>query len=70
MKYCICLSKLHASRTHARTCHFETRSELDTEKKVAFASVATALAKKDLPVPGGCVGCSNSETVGARANYI
>ena len=30
----------------------ETRSELDTEKKVELlASVATALAKKDLPVP-------------------
>ena len=30
----------------------ETRSELDTEKKVELlASVATAFAKKDLPVP-------------------
>ena len=34
--------------------HFDTRSELDTEKKVELlASVATALAKYDLPVPGG-----------------
>uniref|UniRef100_A0A336KSM0 CSON014564 protein n=1 Tax=Culicoides sonorensis TaxID=179676 RepID=A0A336KSM0_CULSO len=34
--------------------HLETRSELDTEKKVELlASVATALAKYDLPVPGG-----------------
>lgn len=33
--------------------HFDTRSELETEKKVLFASVATAFAKKDLPVPGG-----------------
>ena len=31
--------------------HFETRSELDTEKNVLLlASVATALARKDLPV--------------------
>ena len=30
----------------------ETRSELETEKKVELlASVATAFAKKDLPVP-------------------
>ena len=34
--------------------HLLTRSLLDTEKKVElFASVATALAKYDLPVPGG-----------------
>lgn len=34
--------------------HFETKSELDTEKKVElFASVATAFARYDLPVPGG-----------------
>merc|ERR1719357_1492358 len=34
--------------------HLETRSELETEKKVELlASVATALARKDLPVPGG-----------------
>mmetsp|Transcript_4736 Transcript_4736/g.16654 ORF Transcript_4736/g.16654 Transcript_4736/m.16654 type:complete len:247 (-) Transcript_4736:192-932(-) len=33
--------------------HLETRSEEDTLKKVLFASVATALARKDLPVPGG-----------------
>uniref|UniRef100_A0A2M4AEB4 Uncharacterized protein n=1 Tax=Anopheles triannulatus TaxID=58253 RepID=A0A2M4AEB4_9DIPT len=34
--------------------HFDTRSELETEKNVElFASVATALAKYDLPVPGG-----------------
>lgn len=35
--------------------HFETKSEEETEKKVELlASVATALAKYDLPVPGGC----------------
>jgi hypothetical protein len=34
-------------------CHLETRSEEETEKKVAAASVATALARYDLPVPGG-----------------
>ena len=34
--------------------HLETRSADETEKKVELlASVATALAKKDLPVPGG-----------------
>jgi len=35
--------------------HFDTRSEDDTEKKVELpASVATAFAKYDFPVPGGC----------------
>ena len=34
--------------------YLETRSEEDTEKKVESASVATALARYDLPVPGGC----------------
>lgn len=35
--------------------HFDTKSDDDTEKKVELlASVATALAKYDLPVPGGC----------------
>lgn len=35
--------------------HLETRSEEDTEKNVElFASVATAFARYDLPVPGGC----------------
>ncbi len=34
--------------------HLETRSDEDTEKKVElFASVATAFARYDLPVPGG-----------------
>jgi len=33
--------------------HLDTRSADDTEKKVASTSVATALAKYDLPVPGG-----------------
>ena len=33
--------------------HLLTRSEEDTLKKVDFASVATAFAKNDLPVPGG-----------------
>lgn len=35
--------------------HFETKSELETEKNVELlASVATAFARYDLPVPGGC----------------
>jgi len=33
--------------------HLETRSLLLTAKKVLSASVATALARYDLPVPGG-----------------
>lgn len=34
--------------------HLLTKSELETDKNVElFASVATALAKYDLPVPGG-----------------
>lgn len=34
-------------------CHLLTRSEELTLKKVLFASVATAFAKYDFPVPGG-----------------
>ena len=33
--------------------HLETKSLLDTEKKVDSASVATAFARYDFPVPGG-----------------
>ena len=34
--------------------HFETRSDDDTLKNVELlASVTTAFARKDLPVPGG-----------------
>jgi hypothetical protein len=33
--------------------HFEIKSLELTEKKVEFASVATAFAKYDFPVPGG-----------------
>jgi hypothetical protein len=34
--------------------HFDTKSDDETEKKVElFASVATAFARYDLPVPGG-----------------
>lgn len=34
--------------------HLETRSDEEMEKKVElFASVATALARYDFPVPGG-----------------
>jgi hypothetical protein len=33
--------------------HFDTKSDELTEKKVESASVATALAKYDFPVPGG-----------------
>ena len=37
---------------HLSPNHLDTRSELETEKKVELlASVATAFAKKDLPVP-------------------
>mmetsp|Transcript_15667 Transcript_15667/g.51284 ORF Transcript_15667/g.51284 Transcript_15667/m.51284 type:complete len:270 (-) Transcript_15667:160-969(-) len=34
-------------------CHLDTRSEEDTAKNWASASVATALARNDFPVPGG-----------------
>jgi hypothetical protein len=34
-------------------CHLLTRSDEDMAKKVESASVATALARNDLPVPGG-----------------
>ena len=35
-------------------CHFETRSEAEIDRNVELlASVATALARYDLPVPGG-----------------
>ena len=34
-------------------CHLEMRSDDDTEKNVESASVATALASSDFPVPGG-----------------
>lgn len=33
--------------------HLLTKSDELTEKKVLFASVATALARYDFPVPGG-----------------
>ena len=48
-----------ASSKRVLTCfydspiHFETRSEEEIEKNLLSASVATALARKDLPVPGG-----------------
>ncbi len=44
----ICFTNLSLS-----PCHFDTRSEDDMAKNVESASVATALAKNDLPVPGG-----------------
>jgi len=34
-------------------CHLDTRLDEDTAKNVASASVATACARYDLPVPGG-----------------
>jgi hypothetical protein len=35
--------------------HLDTRSDEETEKNVELlASVATALARNDFPVPGGC----------------
>ena len=33
--------------------HLDTKSDEETEKKVESASVATAFAKYDFPVPGG-----------------
>ena len=39
--------------THTYTCHLDTRSLELMAKNVESASVATAFAKNDLPVPGG-----------------
>ena len=39
-------------------CHLETRLDDDTDMNVASASEATAVARYDFPVPGGC-GCKN-----------
>jgi hypothetical protein len=43
----------HSPPTHTHTCHLETKSLELMAKKVESASVATAFAKNDLPVPGG-----------------
>jgi len=44
--------------------HFDTRSDDDTEKKVELpASVATAFAKYDFPVPGGYTNTQHSSWV-------
>lgn len=40
-------------------CHFETNVAEETAKKVESASVATALAKYDFPVPGGYMNISS-----------
>ena len=61
----ICLTSFSDS-----PCHLETRSDDDIAKKVESASVATAFARKDLPVPGGpyskipvVQGCGSSSLV-------
>mmetsp|Transcript_6330 Transcript_6330/g.9648 ORF Transcript_6330/g.9648 Transcript_6330/m.9648 type:complete len:259 (-) Transcript_6330:165-941(-) len=41
------------TRRSLSPCHLLTKSAEDTVKKVESASVATALAKNDFPVPGG-----------------
>jgi hypothetical protein len=43
----------HLTHLSDSPIHFDTRSELETLKNVLFASVATAFARNDLPVPGG-----------------
>jgi hypothetical protein len=45
-------NKFRTSRSLS-PCHLEIKSALLTEKKVESASVATAFAKYDFPVPGG-----------------
>eukprot|EP01139_Manchomonas_bermudensis_P020887 Amastigsp_a680174_25.p3 type:complete len:123 gc:universal Amastigsp_a680174_25:946-578(-) len=47
------ISKRLLTRRSDSPIHFETRSDDDTEKNLQSASVATALARYDLPVPGG-----------------
>lgn len=45
-------------------CHCVTRSDEETEKKVEpRTSEATACARKDLPVPGGCTKDTQSQQV-------
>mmetsp|Transcript_17118 Transcript_17118/g.65314 ORF Transcript_17118/g.65314 Transcript_17118/m.65314 type:complete len:224 (-) Transcript_17118:223-894(-) len=50
---CLAISKRLRTSFSDSPCHLLTRSEELTAKKVASASVATALARYDLPVPGG-----------------
>ena len=47
------ISNKFLTRRSLSPCHLLTRSLDDTAKNCASASVATALARKDLPVPGG-----------------
>lgn len=45
----LAISKRFRTRRSDSPCHLETRSAEETEKKVESASVATALARNDLP---------------------
>ena len=50
----LALSKRFLTIFSDSPCHLDIRSELEMEKNVdSLASVATALARYDFPVPGG-----------------
>jgi hypothetical protein len=49
----VCVALCKGTYRSDSPIHLETKSLLDTLKKVLFASVATAFAKKLFPVPGG-----------------
>jgi hypothetical protein len=53
-RFALAISKSCFTNFSDSPSHFDTKSDEDTEKKVEFeASVATALAMNDFPVPGG-----------------
>mmetsp|Transcript_11900 Transcript_11900/g.17856 ORF Transcript_11900/g.17856 Transcript_11900/m.17856 type:complete len:202 (+) Transcript_11900:508-1113(+) len=49
----LAISKRFLTSFSLSPCHLLTRSEEETEKNVESASVATAFARYDFPVPGG-----------------
>lgn len=46
------ISNICRTRRSDSPCHLDTKSEEDIAKNVLSASVATALARNDFPVPG------------------
>ena len=68
----LAISNIWRTRRSDSPCHLDTRSEEDMAKNVLSASVATALARNDLPVPGGTVETAASEVweVWGGGSYI
>lgn len=52
----LAISKRTRTRRSESPCHLEMRMEAETEKNVESATVATTLAREDLPVVKICVG--------------